>query len=87
MSESQNLPMESYKLDQVVRTAGAAVAFVLALAMFFLIADRIVRLLIGFFRMWLFVFRLIITPVGFALRLLVQGIKILLPLLKRVRSS
>ncbi len=87
MSESQNLPERNYKLDQVVRTAGAAVAFVLALAMFFLIADRVVRFLIGFVRVWLSVFRLIIMPVGFALRLLVQGIKILLPLLKRTRSA
>ncbi len=87
MSESQELPAKSYRLDQVVRTVGAVVAVVVALAMFMLIADRIVRLLIGFVRSWLSVFRLIASPVGFALRLLVQGIKILLPLLKRMQSQ
>ena len=83
MSETQNLPATNYRLDQVARTVGAVVAVVVALAMFLLIADRIVRLLIGFVRSWLFVFRLIIGPLGFLLRLLVRGIKILLPLLKR----
>lgn len=83
MSETQNLPVRSDRLDQVARTAGTVVAVVVALAMFLLIADRIVHLLIGFVRSWLFVFRLIAGPVGFALRLLVRGLKILLPLLKR----
>ncbi len=87
MSESQDTPVRGYRLDQVVRTVGAVVAVVVALAMFLLIADRMVRFLIGFFRMWAFVFRLIASPLGFALRLLVRGIKILLPLLKQERSS
>ncbi|MEK7323992.1 MAG: hypothetical protein AAB217_01895, partial [Chloroflexota bacterium] len=63
MSETQNLPATSYRLDQVARTVGAVVAVVVALAMFLLIADRIVRLVIGFFRMWAFVFRLFASPV------------------------
>ncbi len=78
MTENQN-----YRLDQVLRTMGSVIAVVLALALFLWIADRVVRLLIGVVRLGASIIRMVANPLSFVVRLLIRGVRILLPLLKR----
>ncbi|MBI3244652.1 MAG: hypothetical protein HYZ49_20430 [Chloroflexi bacterium] len=75
------------KLNQVLRTMGSAVAIVLALALFLWGADRFVRLIIGFVRLWVTITSVVVNPLVFVTRLLIRGIRILLPLFKRDSSA
>ena len=87
MTENQTALAESQKLNQVLRAMGSVIAVVLAVALFLWVAERFVRLLVGFVRLWIFIVRLVANPLGFIIRLLIRGVRILLPLLKREQAA
>ena len=87
MTENQTALAESQKLNQVLRAMGSVIAVVLAVALFLWVAERFVRLLVGFVRLWIFIVRLVANPLSFIIRLLIRGVRILLPLLRREQAA